>query len=73
MSLDYPRAWQIARATPPEQHHPKCSFRVTEGCILCDCDVVWQHPEQISETLYGADGAVIRPAPVQLFPPISKP
>ncbi len=45
MSVDYPRAWEIARAVKPASHHPQCSFRLSEGGFLCDCDVLTQHPE----------------------------
>lgn len=44
--VDFPRAWQIARSVPPSQHpHPKCSFRQTDGALLCDCSVLMKHPE----------------------------
>lgn len=48
--VDFPRAWQIARSVPPQQHpHPKCSFRQTDGALLCDCDVLYKHPEVTGE------------------------
>jgi hypothetical protein len=43
--IDYPTAWTIARSAPVDEHHPKCSFRVTSGGILCDCHVLY--PEQL--------------------------
>lgn len=51
MSVDYPRAWEVARATKPEKHHPKCSFRVTNGGFLCDCAVLTEHPEYKDDTM----------------------
>jgi len=56
MSVDYPRAWEIARAAAMEKHHPLCSFRSTEGGVLCDCDVIYDHPEYKDDVLQGASG-----------------
>jgi len=61
MSVDYPRAWEIARATPFEEHHPECSYRTQKGGFLCDCDVLWQHPEYRDEILQGAGGVTCPP------------
>lgn len=33
--IDIPMAWKLTRATKPEHHHEKCSYR-TEA-MLCDC------------------------------------
>lgn len=61
MSIDFPRAWEIARSVDPAYHHNKCSFNVTQGGVLCDCDVVNKHPEAEDETnFYGAGGEVVR-------------
>ena len=51
MSVDYPRAWEIARATEAERHHPKCSYRKSGGAFLCDCEVLTQHPEYRDDVL----------------------
>ena len=60
MTVDFPRAWEIARTVEPEYHHNKCSFNVTNGGVLCDCDVVNKHPELLDQSnFYGAGGAVI--------------
>lgn len=57
MSLDFPRAWQIAKASDMEDHHPKCSYLQTQGGILCDCDVINKHPEFLDKSvLFGKDG-----------------
>ena len=56
MSIDFPRAWQIAEHSKAEDHHPECSYRVTEGCILCDCNIIHEHPDYLSEVFYTADG-----------------
>jgi hypothetical protein len=56
MSVDYPRAWEIARAAPLESHHSKCSFSVSKGGILCDCDVVYRHPEYLDDVLQTSGG-----------------
>jgi hypothetical protein len=33
--IDIPTAWELTLATPPDQHHEKCSYRVAS--MLCDC------------------------------------
>ena len=43
--IDYPRAWEIARAVPMDGHHPRCSYRQCDGGMLCDCPVLTAHPE----------------------------
>jgi hypothetical protein len=55
MGVDFPRAWQIARATPVDNHDPKCSYRVMNGGLLCDCDVLNKHPEAVDDILQGAE------------------
>lgn len=58
MSVDFPRAWQIARAVPPAEHpHPKCSFRQTGGGLLCDCEVLTEHPEYVEADVLHAGEA----------------
>lgn len=39
--MDYPAAWAFVRATDPAIHHDHCSWRTTNGALLCDCDVLW--------------------------------
>lgn len=57
MSVDFPRAWQLAKKKRFEKHHSECSYRVTNGALLCDCAVLTKHPEYLRETvLYGKDG-----------------
>jgi len=58
MALDFPRSWQIAQTTPIEKHDPNCSYRITEGGLLCDCHVIYQHPEYKAKELYTTDGVV---------------
>lgn len=59
MSVDFPRAWEIARATGREYHHNKCSYNT--DLMLCDCNVLMNHPEQVDKNkFYGAGGVVIR-------------
>lgn len=59
MSIDIPRAWEICRSVEREYHHNMCSYN-THG-MLCDCDVVYKHAEQLDNTkLYGAGGAVLK-------------
>jgi hypothetical protein len=43
--MDFPRAWEIARAVAPEYHHNRCSYNTTSGALLCDCAVLTEHPE----------------------------
>jgi hypothetical protein len=33
--IDIPMAWELTRATKPNQHHERCSYRVAG--MLCDC------------------------------------
>jgi len=56
MSVDYPRAWQIARSVPISKHHPECSYRTEEGGLLCDCDILNKHQEVTDNTLQTIDG-----------------
>lgn len=56
MSVDYPRAWEIARASALEEHSPECSYRQTGGGILCDCRVLTEHPEYSDDVLQTAGG-----------------
>lgn len=59
MSLDFPRAWQLARAVDFSDHHPACSFVKTRGGILCDCDVINQHPEFLDKSkMFTSEGKV---------------
>ena len=44
--MDYPQAWEITRASKMEYHHRDCSWR--EG-MLCDCDVLYRHPEYLTD------------------------
>lgn len=43
--MDFPRAWQIARASNDADHDPRCSWIVGEHGLLCDCHVLTAHPE----------------------------
>jgi hypothetical protein len=45
MSIDFPRAWEISRSVPIKQHNPRCSYASTQGALLCDCHILFQHPE----------------------------
>lgn len=59
MSVDIPRGWEITRATEREYHHNNCSYN-THG-MLCDCNVLFKHPEQLDKVnFYGAGGVIIR-------------
>lgn len=51
--IDFPHAWMIARRSAPECHHSECSFNVTGGAILCDCEVLTKSPEYV--LAYGRD------------------
>lgn len=56
MSVDFPRAWEIAKAQPFTKHHEECSYRVTQGGCLCDCPILNNHPDAIDDVLQGAGG-----------------
>lgn len=61
MSIDFSRAWEIAASVEREYHHNECSFNVSRGGVLCDCDVIHKHPEYMDRiNLYGAGGIVIQ-------------
>jgi hypothetical protein len=39
--MDFPDAWKFMRLTKTEEHDPKCSWRQSEGGMLCDCHIIW--------------------------------
>ncbi len=62
MSIDIPRGWQITEMTAREYHHNKCSYN--QALMLCDCDVIFRHPEFLDEeNFYGVDGVIIERDP----------
>ena len=61
MSIDFPRAWQIARSVPIEEHDHECSFRITTGALLCDCELITLHPEYLDDVLQGEVKEVPQP------------
>jgi len=57
MTVTFERAWQLARLVEVENHSPKCTFFKTEGTWLCDCDVLFKHPEVLDcDHHFGKDG-----------------
>ena len=59
MSLDFPRAWQIAGQTDSAYHHNDCSYNKTSGALLCDCNIINKHPEMLDKSiLYTTDGKI---------------
>jgi hypothetical protein len=62
MSVDFPRAFQIVNATDFAEHHPKCSYRIAKGGFLCDCDVLYKHPEYLDDELHTKDGEIYEQA-----------
>lgn len=64
MSVDYKRAWEIAKATAPEFHAEDCPYRTMQGAIICNCHVLNEHPEQKdAENIYTKGGAVLEKNP----------
>lgn len=59
MSVDFPRAWQISKMVAVDEHDPLCSYRQTDGGLLCDCHVLMKHPEVLDDVLQGTDGVPI--------------
>ena len=57
MSVDFPRAWQIARTVSAASHDPECSYALTHGAILCDCHVLTAHPDYVDDVLQTAEPA----------------
>lgn len=56
MAIDFPRAWQIVKASKVRDHHLECSYLASEGCVLCDCDVIYKHPEVFLDIMITKDG-----------------
>jgi len=44
--MDFPEAWAFVRATGPMRHDVGCSWRSTEGALLCDCHVLGEEYER---------------------------
>jgi hypothetical protein len=67
MALDFPRAWELARAAEPGAHHPQCSYLATEphGAFLCDevCPVIADAPEFQCAAMHSRGGQVTLTAP----------
>ncbi len=45
--MDFPRAWEITKASKNEDHHIDCSWR--QAGLLCDCKVLTEHPEYLED------------------------
>lgn len=60
MSVDFPRAWQIAKSADINEHDEKCSFFITQGGLLCDCHILSTHPESKDNILQGENGIPCR-------------
>lgn len=58
MSVDFPRAWEISRAVAPEGHDPECSCAQTNGALLCDCQILFGHPEYLDDVMQTSGGVV---------------
>lgn len=54
MGVDFPRGWQITMSKPKSVHDEKCSYRTHS--MLCDCHVLFKHPEFLDNLLHGKDG-----------------
>jgi hypothetical protein len=61
VSIDFPRAWELARSTAPEDHHPECSYAVTGGAFVCDliCPVISENREFGCEAMHSRGGEVL--------------
>jgi hypothetical protein len=60
VSVDFPRAWELVAGTELSQHHPGCSYRQTERALLCDCDVLYQHPETLDDVMHTRGGVIYK-------------
>lgn len=38
--MDFPTAWAFVRETEMDSHDPRCSYRVANGGLLCDCFIL---------------------------------
>jgi len=56
MSVDISRAWEISAKAPVEDHREDCSFRAYKGQLLCDCEVLLDHPEYKDKFLHTIGG-----------------
>ena len=73
MSVNFPRAWQIARSVPISTHNSKCSYFISKGGILCDCEVLTTNLEYTNNMLlYGRDGVVLAPPSIRHSQPSTK-
>lgn len=59
MSVDIPRAWQIARSQPINLHEEKCSHRQMGERFLCDCEILTSHPEYQDGETHTAIGKIL--------------
>ena len=39
--MDFPQAWAYVAETELDEHDPKCSYRVGQRGLLCDCFIIW--------------------------------
>jgi len=58
MSIDFPRAWQLAHQSKPEDHDKNCSY-INPGGFLCDCAYLHNHPDQQADIFYGEGRRII--------------
>lgn len=52
--IDIPTKWELTNATPQNQHHDKCSYRVGKGGFLCDCAAM-RVMERVSRLMRAAE------------------
>lgn len=41
VTMSFPEAWAFVNETHMDEHTPTCSYRQSQGAILCDCHVLW--------------------------------
>lgn len=65
MALDFPRAWELARAAAATAHDLRCSYLQTSGALLCDtaCPVIAHSTEFQCAAMHGVGGGIINMAP----------
>lgn len=44
--MDFPTAWKFIADTKLKDHDEKCSYRVENRCLLCDCNILGDEYEK---------------------------
>jgi hypothetical protein len=53
--MDFPEAWDYVRETELDEHATACSYRVTQGGMLCDCFILMDEYERRKAAVHYLD------------------